>query len=352
MRHLRPAASACISVVFFLALVTAQETGLDTCTDVHVFLARGNNEPYPGRQSKLVQAICSDLVGLASCDYEDVAFNNALEVEYCSAVEAGRKAGVAQITAYNKRCPDTKLVVSGYSQGGHVLGDILGGGGGVFFQSCTTPTAAGLDPDSAPGNKISAALLFGDVRHTANQPYNTLAGSSINGLYPRTGQLLAGINKWAGLLRDWCQEDDPICAQGDGQRTYNVQHHLNYFDFYSGAAGLWVMSKLGVTAALTSSATEAPSTASTSASTSTSTAVTTSSSANATSTLTSATSSAFTSGSTSVSGTSTLLPEATDSGTTSAPTATPTQEGGTGIVRCFRGHIFLAALASFISMIT
>ncbi|OTA54516.1 carbohydrate esterase family 5 protein, partial [Hypoxylon sp. EC38] len=211
------------------------------CTEVHIFLSRGNNEPYPGRQGKLVQAICS---GLASCDYEDIVFDNALETEYCGAVEAGRKAGVEQITAYNKKCPDTKLVVSGYSQGAQVVGDILGGGGGVFFQGCTTPTVSGMDAKSAPGNKIAAALLFGDTRHTANQPYNTLPGASINGLFPRSGEQLAGLNNFAGVLRDWCQGDDPICAQGDGKRVYNVQHHLNYFDVYSGAAGQWVKSKL------------------------------------------------------------------------------------------------------------
>lgn len=153
----RHVALASASAACLLALVTsAQETGTGACTDVHVFLSRGNNEPYPGRQGKLVQAICS---GLASCDYEDVAFDNALEVEYCSAIEAGRKAGVAQIAAYNERCPDAKLVVSGYSQGAHVVGDVLGGGGGVFFQGCTTPAAPGLDPDSTPGS----ASKFGSI---------------------------------------------------------------------------------------------------------------------------------------------------------------------------------------------
>ncbi|OTB01938.1 carbohydrate esterase family 5 protein [Hypoxylon sp. CI-4A] len=213
-----------------LARVTAQETGAGSCTDVHIFLSRGNNEPYPGRQGKLVEAICS---GIDSCDYEDIAFDNALETNYCTAVEAGRKAGVSQITAYNKKCPDSKLVVSGYSQGAHVVGDVLGGGGGAFFQGCTTPDAAGLDAKVAPGNKIVAALLFGDVRHTADQPFNTLEGASISGLYPRSGTQLAGLNSFDDVLQDWCQGDDPICAQGDGTRKTNVADHLNYFDKYS-----------------------------------------------------------------------------------------------------------------------
>lgn len=146
-----------LTTAYLLPLSAAQNTGLDTCTSVHTFLSRGYNEPYPGRQGKLVQAICSGL-GNSSCDYEDIVYNNAFGAEYCGAVVAGRRAGVAQITAYNRRCPDTKLVLSGYSQGAHVLGDILGSGGGggggggeVFMQGCTTPKAAGIERDAAPG---------------------------------------------------------------------------------------------------------------------------------------------------------------------------------------------------------
>ncbi|KAI1459603.1 carbohydrate esterase family 5 protein [Annulohypoxylon moriforme] len=329
-----------LTTSLFLALVTAQETGSGTCTDTHIFLSRGNNEPYPGRQGKLAQAICS---GLSSCDYEDIVFDNALQTEYCGAVEAGRKAGVAQITAYNKKCPDTKLVVSGYSQGAHVLGDILGGGGGTFFQGCTTPAAAGLDSGSAPGDKIVAALLFGDVRHTAGQSYNTLAGAPINGLFPRSGELLAGLNTFAGVLRDWCQGDDPICAQGDGKGTYNVQHHLNYFDAYSSSAGDWVKSKLNVTAATSTTSSSTPSP------TSTTVLSTTTSSAGTTSTASASTGSS----STSLAATSTLPPEASSSSATPAPSSTSnSQENSAVIVGCMKSYIELTGLAFFIFIVS
>lgn len=390
------------TAVYLLALfASAQETGSGACADVHVFLSRGNNEPYPGRQGKLVQAVCS---GLDSCDYEDIAFDNALEVEYCSAIEAGRKAGIAQITAYHEKCPDAKLVVSGYSQGAHVVGDILGGGGGVFFQDCTTPTAAGLDPNSAPGNAskfasigfsrpqgglrhhgkmsrlililslVAAALLFGDTRHTAGQSFNTLAGAPFNGLFPRTGQQLAGLNGFAGVLRDWCQGDDPICAAGDGTRTYDVQHHLNYFDVYSGAAGEWVQSMLGETTSPSSSSTTALSTTTTSPEASSSTAIptttTTSSAAVSTSTSTLASILTLTSSSTtssvvnsSIPTTSsstpptstvslTTLPEATNLSTTNSSSATPVNQGnGARVVVCLKLYLGLAALASVLFLI-
>lgn len=132
-----------------VSLASSQQVG-DGCKDVHVFLARGNNEPYPGRQGKLITAICS---GLDSCDYEDIQFYNPLESPYCDSVMEGAKNGNSQIVAYNEKCPDSMLVVSGYSQGGHVVGDVLGGGGGVFFQDCVQSPNPALDPESPAGSK-------------------------------------------------------------------------------------------------------------------------------------------------------------------------------------------------------
>lgn len=120
------------------------------CKDVHIFLARGNNEPYPGRQGKLATAICD---GLSSCDYENLKYYNPLESVYCDSVFEGAKNGIDQITAYNEACPDSMLVVSGYSQGAHVVGDVLGGGGGTFFQGCVQGSNEGLNFSSRPANK-------------------------------------------------------------------------------------------------------------------------------------------------------------------------------------------------------
>lgn len=138
-----------LAPVVYAAGIAIRETESE-CTSTHIFLAKGNNEPYPGRQGVLVNAICE---GLSSCDYEDVQWTNSLESEYCGSLEEGTRNGQAQIIAYNKRCPDSNLVLSGYSQGAQVVGDIIGGGGGTFFQDCVQEANDGLDPNVAPGNK-------------------------------------------------------------------------------------------------------------------------------------------------------------------------------------------------------
>lgn len=142
-----------ISALPYNGLAIRQEV---PCQEVHIFLAKGGNEPYPGRQGKLAGAICYDL---PSCDYEDILYYNANGSDYCAGVSEGDRNGLAQITAYADRCPDAKLVLSGYSQGANIIGDLIGGGGGVIFNECTVDPSPALDPATSPGNKRKCHLI-------------------------------------------------------------------------------------------------------------------------------------------------------------------------------------------------
>ncbi|KAK7927328.1 hypothetical protein PG985_004326 [Apiospora marii] len=222
-------------------LQARQSTGTGKCTDVHVFLAKGNNEPYPGRQGELVNAICK---GYDSCDYEDVVMQNMLPDPYCDSVHEGGANTVTQIIAYNKKCPDSKLVLSGYSQGAHVVGDALSGGGGVFFEGCVEKPVIPLDPKSDAGKALAAVLTFGDTRHSANQPGNYQSGAGASGLYPRPGDQLDKLAAFADRHRDYCVGTDPICASADPKNP-DAMAHLSYFEKFTGEAAKWVQEKLG-----------------------------------------------------------------------------------------------------------
>ncbi|KAI1472885.1 carbohydrate esterase family 5 protein [Daldinia caldariorum] len=201
------------------------------CEDVHFFIARGSVEPYPGRQVDLVTRVCE---GLSSCGYEDIIYPATYE-NYCDSAFAGVTNGTAQITAYAKSCPESKLVLTGYSQGGHVVGDILGGGGGSF-QGCTQKINTPLSPETSPGNKIVAATFFGDVRHTASQSYNLGTGAGGNGVSTYTVD-----EQRIKLLHSWCFADDPVCGGGKGM-DYNW--HTAYFNATTPEAAAWVKTKL------------------------------------------------------------------------------------------------------------
>ena len=234
----------------------AQDT---SCEDVHIFLSKGWNEEYPGRQGALAGAIC---YGLPSCGYEDILFYNVNGSDFCASVSEGAANGISQMQAYAARCPTSKLVLSGYSQGAFVASNILGGGGGPFSGNCTVAENAPIDVNTGAGKQrmfrgilkpvmlntdlstVGAALLFGDVLHTGGQSYNILSGAPYNSNDPRTGERLDSINRFSGVLRSYCDIADPICAaQGPG--PFDVEKHLDYFELYTQDAAVWVKSMLG-----------------------------------------------------------------------------------------------------------
>jgi hypothetical protein len=104
---------------------------------------------------------------------------------------------------------------------------------------------------------VGAALLWGDVMHTANQPYNVLDGADKQA-NPRSADVLARLNRYAPVLRAYCAAGDPVCAGGD-----IVADHLNYFELYTDDASSWVVSKINGTPSLcpATSSTAAPSSA-------------------------------------------------------------------------------------------
>jgi hypothetical protein len=140
------------------ALAAAQGTTppkLDAaCDDVVIFMARGNDAPYhDGRTSPFIDATCGKLAAIdTSCDYIDIQFNATLGGDWCSQIREGNTNGLAQITAFNAKCPNTKIVINGYSEGANVAGDVLGGG------DCPGEVA-GLDRNSAAGQAGEFRLI-------------------------------------------------------------------------------------------------------------------------------------------------------------------------------------------------
>lgn len=70
------------------------------------------------------------------------------------------------IGAYTQQCPQSKLVLMGYSQGGAVLVDTLCGGGGRQVG----PATPGLTLEE--GKLIKAAVSMGDPRFVPGTKYD------------------------------------------------------------------------------------------------------------------------------------------------------------------------------------
>ncbi|KAF2111133.1 Alpha/Beta hydrolase protein [Lophiotrema nucula] len=215
------------------------------CTTYHIFVARGTDAKLPGRQGELIRLICAKISYTnpnITCGYENIEYSAKSRFvskdSWCASADAGVVSGQRQMTAYAEKCPDSKLILLGYSQGASVALDIIGGGGGPVFECAQAPSPA-LRRNTSPGSKIAAIAVFGAVRRSANQRYSVKGGASFDGKAPRSSQQLRALNEYADILRDYCNKGDFICAVGS--QPESLENHLSYFDLYNEEAAEWIV---------------------------------------------------------------------------------------------------------------
>lgn len=207
--------------------ILAYETS--SCRPYHIFVTRGSDEPYSGRLGNLTKEICV-AIGSQDCGFENIEYPAKSTAwgkdEWCKSAAKGAASGQAQMKAYSQKCPTSKLVLLGFSQGAAVAQDILGGGGGHVFD-CDQAVNPALDASSAPGSNVVAAVTFGAVVRSRNQPFTIGDGKPYDGRRARTSEQLQALNKYASVLLDYCHYGDPMCAVGS--EPANVYVHLDYF---------------------------------------------------------------------------------------------------------------------------
>ena len=115
-----------------------------TCaTGVHIIAARGSEEdPGEGKCQSV-----SDLIKAAVPGSDDVAVDfPATLLTYESSESSGVANMAGQIQNYTAACPNTKIMLVGFSQGGHIVGDVLGGG--TFGDPPSAPLASQFTKNS------------------------------------------------------------------------------------------------------------------------------------------------------------------------------------------------------------
>ncbi|KAF9697643.1 hypothetical protein EKO04_004338 [Ascochyta lentis] len=215
----------------------------DDCKPYHVFIARGSDEPYPGRLGNITSEICKG-IGKDDCSFENIEYpakSTAWGVdEWCKSAAKGAANGQAQVKAYSDKCSHSKLILLGYSQGASVTQDMMGGGGGQVFQ-CTQDTNPALDRSTSPGANVVAAVTFGAVARSKNQNFTVGEGVHYDGTRARTPEQLEALQKYANVFLDYCHYGDPICAVGS--EPANVTAHLDYFLEHNEEVSKWIVAK-------------------------------------------------------------------------------------------------------------
>ncbi|MGH3676371.1 MAG: cutinase family protein [Mycobacterium sp.] len=165
-----------------VALVGLPAAGAAPCPDVEIVFARGTTEPpgVGGIGQAFVDSLRSQLGGRSVGVY---AVNYPASRDFVTSTPAGRDDASAHIQSMAVNCPNTRMVLGGYSQGAAVI-DLA---------------TSALPPQVA--DHVAAAAIFGG-------PRSTFADTLSPGPLPATGPL------FVAKTIDLCVPNDPICFQG------------------------------------------------------------------------------------------------------------------------------------------
>ena len=237
-RRVWRAAVAAVGFVGFLgatAAIAAPASAVASsggCAQVSIITARASTEAAgEGITGALVTQVVNSstqTVSRASVSYPASLTN------YASSSLQGINALKSQLTSLVNSCPNTKVVLFGYSQGAHVVGDVLGGGQGGSLGATTAPVAANIS------SHVTAIVTFGDPRHVVNGPQFNVGTSRTNGLFPRSSAQVNALNAFASKFQAYCDANDEFCSSG---LSLNV--HLTYLNRYQNAAASFVLGKIG-----------------------------------------------------------------------------------------------------------
>lgn len=190
MRFL-PAMSACLLTACAVMAIPMAPAAAAPCPDVELIFARGTSEP-PGI-GRVGQAL-SDQLGadLGGRTLGIYAVNYPASYDFLAAADGATDATnrIAEIAA---TCPNTRIVLGGYSQGAAVVDMLLG----------IPPLGAKVgDVGSAPplpqslASQVAAVAAFGNPATKFGTPVS------------------AALPPLAGKGIDLCADGDPICSQG------------------------------------------------------------------------------------------------------------------------------------------
>ncbi|KAL1306128.1 hypothetical protein AAFC00_004242 [Neodothiora populina] len=125
-------------------------------------------------------------------------------IEYGQSVGTGVSNATKLIEEYVASCPNSKIVLLGYSQGAQVVGDTVCGISSSGFKT-TSPL------DSKYNDNIIAIVQMGDPAHVGGLPFDS-GSSSNNGIFPRTND--SGCLQYINKTRSYCDSGDAYCDSG------------------------------------------------------------------------------------------------------------------------------------------
>ncbi|TGJ84948.1 hypothetical protein E0Z10_g3829 [Xylaria hypoxylon] len=219
-----------VSLLLLLIATTVNSLGRrESCSNLHIFGARETTAP-PGFGTS---ATVVNLIQRAypSASTESIIYPAAGGDLYGASVAAGVRAVAAQTNAYFQKCPNTTLVVVGYSQGAQIVDDAFcGGPDGSSLNTTRESVSVGV------GRMVATIILMGSPRNIPGRVGN-IGNATVGGFAARPFGYQC--HAFASIMRSYCDEADLFCAKGNSSAT-----HQGYGQVYGQDALKFVTQKL------------------------------------------------------------------------------------------------------------
>jgi cutinase len=176
------AAGAAVAVALTWAIVDTHHPPAGPCSDVEVVSARGTNQA-PGVGVNGQAFIDALRLKLPGRNIEVYAVNYPASDDLVKSPIAGADDARAHVQATVAQCPNTRIVLSGYSQGANVIDRIT----------------EELRPEVA--DHVAAVAVFGNPRSAL---VSKMVGSQLATISPL----------YRPKTIDLCVPDDPVCSEG------------------------------------------------------------------------------------------------------------------------------------------
>ena len=182
-------------VVSGVTLVAPAAAHAAACPDVQVVFARGTGEPVG--VGRVGDAFVDALRPLVPGESVDVyAVNYPASYDFLRAAEGANDAS-AFIQNTVARCPDTQIVLGGFSQGAAVIDALAIANQPTLGFTNLLPAAA--------ADHVAAVAVFGN-------PSIRLLGGPLTSLSPQYGYKTI----------DLCNGADPVCSHGDDRPAHSL----------------------------------------------------------------------------------------------------------------------------------
>jgi cutinase len=204
-----------IAAATSLSGISAPTAGAQTCSDVEIDFARGTTEP-PGVGWLGTAFISNVRSKLGTKTLSTYAVNYPADWNLYSGVRQGGNDELAHIQSTVANCPNTRIILGGYSQGAGVMDQLaIGAPVGIFTPM---PIPASAEPH------IAAIAVFGN-------PMRTMSGG---------GPLDQKSPTYGSRTIDQCAPKDKYCEGG----TDDSGHFAYVQNGMVDQAGTFVVGKL------------------------------------------------------------------------------------------------------------